>query len=104
MNPYFNMLIGISTNHLPTHLHIAIRVSQLSKRLDNFNFFRPPNFRLRYDGLNMNFIRIYMIDTFMVLMIEKYPTYVYISFFHTILKRFDFHRMLDVYYVFMGVL
>lgn len=54
--------------------------------------------------LNMSLIGIYMIDTFMILMIEQYAANVRICLFHTGFKTLDLLQILDVYYVLVSKL
>lgn len=55
--------------------------------------------------LNMSLIGIYMIDTFMILMIEQYTANVRICLFHTGFKTLNLlHQILDVYYVLVSEL
>ena len=52
----------------------------------------------------MNFISVHMIDAFMILVIKENPTNIYIGLFHSGLEGLNFHWVLDVYYMFVGVL
>ena len=104
MYPNFDMLISVSANHLPANFHIAIGVGQLREGLDNFDFLGPPNFGFGYDGLDVDFVCIYMVDAFVVLVIEKHPANINIRLLHPGLERFNFHRVLNINYVLVGVL
>lgn len=103
MDPNFDVLIAVCSNHLTANFHVAVGVSQLSKRLNNFNFLGPPDFGLRDDGLDMDFVGVDMVDALVILVIEKHPADVDVGLFHAELERFNLHRMLNVYYVFVGV-
>lgn len=86
MYPNFGVQIAIRPNHLLTNLKIPIILCKLVKTFQNFNFLYLPLFRPCYIGLQVYFISIDMVDTFVILMIEQYTTDIRISLFHSLFE------------------
>lgn len=104
MYPNLGLLITITTNHLLTNLHPPIPIRKCIECFNYLNFLKMPILILSNIKLNMSLIGIYMIDTFMILMIEQYTANVRICLFHTGFKTLDLLQILDVYYVFVSEL
>lgn len=82
MYPYLNALIAIRPYHLPTDLHPPVDPGKLHKSLHDAYFFQSPCVRLTDPRLQMYLIRVHMVYTLMVLVVEEDPADVRVCLLH----------------------